>query len=180
MNRFFERFREVAGGYGGMLFISVLGLSILIFGGILTNARSEREIQASIDEMEQALEDQESLTPIVSLIDSRKRELRSQSLDAPVEDRLGSDDIPRLKTWFESMTEAAGLKLVSARHFLETDDKEDISLRVEIRTVGEFADFREFLLELLAWEYAVEIEGFSLRAVETEQEMQVILHMDVI
>lgn len=180
MNRFFERFREVAGGYGGMLFISVLGLSILIFGGILTNARSEREIQASIDEMEQTLEDQKSLTPIISLIDSKKSEIRSRSLAAPGGNPLESDAIPGLKTRLESMSGTAGLRLISARHFLETKEQEEISLRVEIRTAGEFADLREFLLKLLTWEYAVEIEGFSLRAAETEQEMQVILHIDVI
>lgn len=179
MKAFFNKLRMLAGGYGGMLFISVLGLSILIFGGILTNAREAREIRAEIARFERNHEVQEGLQPLLVRIERRQREVNAVQLPVPGERAFPIENIPRLRGRIASMTEAAGLSLLSVHHSLDTRSQEEASLRVEIRALGEALSFRTLLEELFEWGYDFQIEGFSVRSVDTQQEIQIVVQMAV-
>lgn len=179
MKNLFERFRFSAGGYGGMLFISVLGLAILIFGGILTNLRQVRELRDQIDDLEERRELQEKLRPVAAEIGEEAVRLAAIGIRAPAGHPATPEEIPGLKEAIAAMTGDTELQLLSVRHFPEHSEGDRLFLRVEIRLLGPFPQLRPFLNELLAWEFRPQIEGFSLRAAEGGQEMQLILRLTV-
>src|SRR5690625_5584876 len=75
------KFRRMLRGYGGMLFIAILGLSVLIFGGIIANARKMNDLQTSIAHLEEAHEHQIQLKPLLAIVADQQRS--AQALELP-------------------------------------------------------------------------------------------------
>jgi hypothetical protein len=172
-----EKFSRVASGYGGMLFIAILGLSVLIFGGIIANARQSRELRASILQLEQARQHQIQLQPFLAVAAGQQRSIQTRKLPFSSNRALTSDEMAGLQTTLRSIATAADLQVISIRPLLQADLSNSQSLRMEIRLLGKFSNLRPFLHELTTWDYHSGIEGFMLQSAEEGQEMQLVIQL---
>ena|SRR5690625_4662212 len=169
-----KNIRKVARGYGGMLFIAILGLSILIFGGIMSNARQIRELQTSIAKFEREYKAQLQLGPLVALIDEQSKSLKKLNLTNPNRP-LPVSEISTVTQTIEDFAHTATLRPVSIRHLLQSPTEESMRLRVEIRLQGQGADFQSFMESIFNWNHRSEIEGFTIDAEQKNLEIQLVL-----
>lgn len=179
MKNSLEKFSSVASGYGGMLFIAVLGLSVLIFGGIISNARQTRELRTSILQLESAHQHQTQLKPFLGLITDQQSSLEAQTRKLPTSANrsLTSDEIAGLQATLKSIAATADLQVLSVRSLLQANLSDTQFLRVEVRLLGKFSNLRPFLHELTAWDYQSMLEGFTLQSAEGGQEMQLVIKL---
>jgi len=163
-----------------MLFITILGLSVLIFGGIIVNARKANELHSSIVQLQEAHEHQVQLKPLLAIVADQQRTLQTLELPASANRPLTFDEIAGIQEIVREVAETADLRVLSIRPLLHADLADHQSIRMEIRLLGKFSDLHPFLHELTVWDYRSVLESFVLQTTEMGHEMQLVLELAIL
>jgi len=163
-----------------MLFIAILGLSVLIFGGIIANARKMNDLQTSIAQLEEAHEHQIQLKPLLAIVADQQRSVQALELPDSINRPLTFDEIAESEAVIKEVAAAADLRVLSIRPLLHADLVDHKSVRLEVRLLGQFSDLRPFLHELTIWDYRSVLESFVLQATEMGHEMQLVFQLAVL
>lgn len=163
-----------------MLLITILGLSVLIFGGILVNARKANELRASILQLQEAHEHQVQLQPFLAIVADQQRTLQSLKLPSAADRPLAFEEIAGIEAVVKEIAEAADLRVLSIRPLLHADLGDHQTVRMEVRLLGKFPDLHPFLHEMTVWDYRSVLESFLLQTTEMGHEMQLIIELAIL
>lgn len=163
-----------AKGFGGMLLIASVGLAILVFGGILTNVRTASQLRASTAAQADSLQRHAALLPLEGQISRMARTLQADQLPVRSARRVAASEIPALREQLQGLAASSHLTVVSLTHTLDSLDPEDFRLRFDLRVRGEYTQLPAIFAALRGLDFALRIEGFSIRALPSGQELQII------
>ena len=161
-------------GFGGMLLIASFGLAVLVFGGILTNSRTIAATRASIADLRFALERHTQLKPLEERIGTVEQAIRSE-LSQPAPTRpLTAAEIPTFRERLLELARASDLEARTITHSLDSSDPLDFRIRFDFRLRGNYPNLRTLLEQLDSLPVQVRIEGLSISALPSGQDLQLL------
>ena len=172
-----EYLRLVARGYGGMLLIASIGIAVLLFGGIVTNAREAERYRSAIRALEEHRQQQQFALPVLGRIAALRHEFGAYTLPDPGNHTLTSIEISGLHDGIAAITRETGLEMTASDFRVEYDHHGASILRADLRMIGSFTGLRETILRLIAWKYRFEIEAFSIESIGPAEEIRLIIRL---
>jgi len=161
-------------GFGGMLVIATFGLAVLVFGGILTNSRAIAATRASIDDLRFALERHALLKPMAERIGTVEQAIRSELPRATPARSLTAPEIPAFRERLLDLARTANLEARTITHSLDSTDPLDFRIRFDLRLRGDYPKLRTLLEQLDSLPVQVRVEGLSISALPTGQDLQLL------
>ena len=142
--------------------LCLVGILVFIFGGILPASRTLMKLDTQTATTRYRLEEQKILAPFYQTLKESEGKKESEVLPLPEKSKLPQAQIDTLPITFRTAAKMSGMSLVSATPNLEalTGDAQFLPVNVVLR--GNFADFREFLINLVRLSYVERIEEIEI------------------
>lgn len=168
--------REWLSGFAGMLFIAVIGIVILLYGGVFATQRQIEEERARIAEAEAQWQRHQALIPVYSRILGREAQLLDQGTAMRVAQPLDQRALPGLPNELAGMAIANGLEQTGLDTRLLADDAGN-RVRLDLRLSGGLPALEQYLRAMAGLPYWNGLHGFSVRAFGPAREIHLVMEV---
>jgi hypothetical protein len=145
------------------------GVLLFVLLGILPSGSALNALDQAIQDKKFAIEEQKALLPLHEALKGRVQTKRPESLPMPAPGKLETDKINTIPQTMRQIAAGNRLRMLAVVPDLAAMAEEGRRLPVEVSVSGEFADFRQFLIDLNALPY---IEGTREILIEQGQQGQ--------
>lgn len=156
-------------GFGGVLLISLIGIVILFFGGILPLNNRISDLEEQTRELEERIAFARQTKPLLESIDRRRKAMRDQIHQRVPVEPFPSDQIGQLPARFLEELGSSSLQAARVDIQLPVKGNRDHALLL-VRGQTEFDDLPGFFSALSQWPHWEVVTAFSLRAGESALE----------
>ena len=155
-----------------ILLICVGGILLFVFMLIIPRQNMATELDQSIDELENKIGEQRTLTPVFYEILSRAKDKKQPDLPITEKAKLARGDMTKIFDQIKAIARVHNLKLEEITPDVNSLKDNSGYLLIRISATGDFFNFREFLIELGTIPSMVHVEELKIRAIEESREIK--------
>jgi hypothetical protein len=144
------------------LLICISGILLIVFVGIVPNHLKSAKLAMDIDSLQFKGEEQKTLHPVYQLLNSRNQNKMSTVLPCPVKSPLSRQKVGTILSIFEGIAKNSGMNTVSISPDFKSLDAKRNLLPVEIIIIGDFVNYRKFLIALEELPYLERVEELQI------------------
>lgn len=144
------------------LLICLSGILLIVFVGIIPNYLRSARLGKEMDRLQVKVEEQKTLYPVYQLLKSGSQNKMSTALPCPVKSPLSRQKVGVIGSVFEGMAKKSGLRTVKISPDFKSLDAERNLLPVEIVILGDFFNYRKFLMALQELPYLERMDELEI------------------
>ncbi len=145
------------------LLICISAIVLIVLVGIVPNHLKSAKLAKDIDSLQFKVEEQKTLHPVYQLLKSRNQNKMSTVLPCPVRSPLSRQKVETILSVFDGIAKNSGMKAVSISPDFKSLDAERNLLPVEIIIIGDFVNYRKFLIALEELPYLERVEELQIQ-----------------
>ena len=149
--------------------IGILAFVVLI---ILPSKKASAELDRNIDKLNARIEEQRILTPVFHSLLKRAKMAPSSELPAPEKNKTNHGDMNTISAAFQEIAIRHNLKFEEIATDVGSMIQDSGYWVMRLRLVGDFYNFREFLIDLGTIPSLEHIEEIHIGSTKTSREMQ--------
>ena len=158
-----------------LIYFLICGAGILVFVIliIVPTQNTAAELDREIDRLNARMEEQKLLKPVFDRLLDRVR--RNDPIELPIvkKDKLTFGEIDQITERLQQNARQHNLKLEDMRTDMNALPAKTGNMVVQIKVIGEFQEFREFLMDLEKIPSLERIEEIRIRAIENSRQLTV-------
>lgn len=159
------------------LLIGIGGIIVFFIFVIYPYHRSLAHADLDIKTIKSRIEEQKILYPVFMDLLKKARIKETKGLPFPEEAKLARDDAGKISSIFQDIAQKSNFKLINIIPDSDSLVEGSQHFKVNLVMLGDFADFRNFLVSLGEVPYLEHIEWFQIRTVKNYKEIRLKIWM---
>ena len=153
------------------------GIVAFVFLIIIPNNNAGDELDREIKKFNERIEQQRILRPVFESLLQRAKKKSPTALPTVKKEKLERDDINRVSALLQEMAGRHQLEVRDIRTDVNEIMKNTGFLLIQVRAVGDFMNFRDFLLDLGTIPALEQVEEINLNAIAGTREYRLKIWM---
>jgi len=152
--------------------ICAVGIIVFIFLIIIPAQKTSAELDESIEDLSQRIDEQRILKPVFENLLKRVQSKNQTGLPVTKKEKLARGDIGNLTTTLQEIAQRHDLTLKEINTDVTSATNKDGFLLMQIDVTGDFMKFRDFLIDLGTIPSLEHIEDVNIQAIEAAREIK--------
>ena len=155
-----------------ILFTCIAGIAIFVFLLILPRQDMAAELDKSVEDLEKKIGEQRTLTPVFYNILAMAKNKEKPDLPITARAKLARSDMTKIFDQIKSMARKYNLNLQEITPDVNSLKETSGYLLIRLVVIGDFFNFRDFLIDLGKIPSMAHIEELQIRPIEESREMK--------
>jgi Tfp pilus assembly protein PilO len=152
--------------------LGVIAILLFVLLGIVPAGKSLADLDARATEVQYRIEEQKALAPLYQTLKDRGGKEDMKFLPLPAKVNLPHAKISTITAVFGDAARSSGMSLVSASPQLSTMSGGAQTLPVNVILLGDFMNFRKFLVSIGGIPYVQHVEEISIQEAPNAREFK--------